>query len=246
MASGNNVMSIIDQISELVNGCSPTKFKTGYVNVPKEQLLDLVQRLSEELPSAIARADKMVRNRQQILDDADKTRKEIENGAKAEAEKIIREANERAVKLVDENTSTMKAEVKASRILTDANRRATAIQENALSYANDIMTNFGNSLGNVFDQFKETVEQSLRQMGAQLDEVDENRRQVEAALDASRGEVREEAPNDDMPDDGDDYDDQGDYQDDNGNYEESEYSEHGDDYRVSSNSLDDVFDDEDQ
>ena len=231
MASGNNVMSIIDQISELVNGCSPTKFKTGYVNVPKEQLLDLVQRLSEELPSAIARADKMVRNRQQILDDADK---------------IIREANERAVKLVDENTITMKAEVKASRILTDANRRATAIQENALSYANDIMTNFGNSLGNVFDQFKETVEQSLRQMGAQLDEVDENRRQVEAALDASRGEVREEAPNDDMPDDGDDYDDQGDYQDDNGNYEESEYSEHGDDYRVSSNSLDDVFDDEDQ
>jgi hypothetical protein len=140
----------------------------------------------------------------------------------------------------------MKAEVKASRILTDANRRATAIQENALSYANDIMTNFGNNLGNVFDQFKETVEQSLRQMGAQLDEVDENRRQVEAALDASRGEVREEAPNEDMPDDGDDYDDQGDYQDDNGNYEESEYSEHGDDYRVSSNSLDDVFDDEDQ
>ena len=230
MASGNNVMSIIDQISELVNGCSPTKFKTGYVNVPKEQLLDLVQRLSEELPSAIARADKMVRNRQQILDDADKTRKEIE----------------RAVKLVDENTITMKAEVKASRILTDANRRATAIQENALSYANDIMTNFGNNLGNVFDQFKETVEQSLRQMGAQLDEVDENRRQVEAALDASRGEVREETPNEDMPDDGDDYDDQGDYQDDNGNYEESEYSEHGDDYRVSSNSLDDVFDDEDQ
>jgi F0F1-type ATP synthase membrane subunit b/b' len=147
-----SVEQLLDEIDNLLleSGRVPL---TNKRIVEEDDLARLLDELREAMPSELAEAQLLVKERERILDDAQR-----------EAQKIIEQAKVYIAKMTDENLITKQAQEQANEIVREAHKGARDLQGDAVSYADEVFK----SMEAHIEQTLQVVRQGhneLRQMG---------------------------------------------------------------------------------
>ncbi len=139
------VLQIIDELDDLVEK-SFSIF--GHTIVNKEELLAMADEIRLKLPEELKQARWVKEERQRII-----------NEAQAEAEKIVKDAQDRVIALIDEHEITKSAKEKSEAILAEARRQESEMQRNAVMYADSIMEKIDKTTSVVLDEIRESRRQ---------------------------------------------------------------------------------------
>ncbi len=129
----------IDDIFSFVESCKMQSFSSTKAIVPKNDLYDLLEDLRRDLPNEIKRYQKILNQRESILDDARKKADNIkadaraQYGAMVEEHEIAKEATRQAELIIQQ------ANMEAERIINEAKKTADEIGNGALYYTADLL-----------------------------------------------------------------------------------------------------------
>jgi vacuolar-type H+-ATPase subunit H len=118
-----SVVSITEDIVSLIEESTGTLFSSETIKINKDELLDMVNALKQDLPEQIARADQILQTAKLSL-----------SNAKESAAKIISDAKHRADKLSDREEIIKQSHIKAKAIIAKAEREADSLMNNADKY----------------------------------------------------------------------------------------------------------------
>lgn len=144
-----NFLELVDEIEEMVETASQVPL-TGKVMIDREELLSILTELKNEAPKEVAEADRITKQRDQILEDA-----------KAEAEKMVELARSKAEEYINEDELVLRANERADEILTRANAESQQIREGARDYADELLENTQVNLSEIIKMLNEN-RQELR------------------------------------------------------------------------------------
>ena len=164
----------IDDIFEFVESCRMQRLSSTKVVVPKDELYDLLDDLRRDVPEEIKRYQKILRQREEILDDAEQ-----------KAAAILSDAQEQYKALVEEHAIMQEAYQQAEITVREANEQAEQIVANARAQAAEI----GN--GAIY-YTKDLLEMSEKTLAAALESTSSNARALEAAMQEILEESTEE------------------------------------------------------
>lgn len=122
-----DVLVLIDKLDDQVHNAKPVPL-TDQVRVDKEEVYDILDQMRATIPEEIKQARWIVKERQEMLAEA-----------KREAERIIKEGQEKQKQLIAQEEVTRQAEREAEDILEDARAREREIRLGAEDYADEIL-----------------------------------------------------------------------------------------------------------
>lgn len=134
----SRIEQIIEEIEEYVESCKYQPLSTTKIVVNKEELEELLRELRLKTPDEIKRYQKIISNKDAILEDA-----------QSKSESIIAEAEEKAQQLVTQheimqrayaqaNDTINQANAQAQELINQANAQAQSILDSATTDANNI------------------------------------------------------------------------------------------------------------
>jgi cell division septum initiation protein DivIVA len=130
-----DMLSLIDKLEDIIaNGVKVPL--TGSVILKEQQLYEVIDDIRAALPDELKQARWIVKERQEMIEEAEK-----------EAGRIIEEAKAKAEELVSETEIVKMAEKKANEIIEAAQAREREIRLGAEDYADEMLANLEVNLG---------------------------------------------------------------------------------------------------
>ncbi|OUO80268.1 ATPase [Blautia sp. An249] len=199
----SRIEQIIEEIEEYVDSCKYQPLSTTKIVVNKEEIEELLRELRLKTPDEIKRYQKIISNKDAILEDA-----------QAKADNIIAEAQAKAQQLVTEHEVMQKAYAQANETINSANKQAqeildsatsdaNSIRLSAITYTDDMMANIGNLVSNTLEDAGEKYKVFIDSLQSCLDVVNQNRRELApqtAQAAAISGNLQEDDDTDDLLD----------------------------------------------
>ena len=102
----SRIEQLIDEIEEFVESCKTQPFSQSKIIVPKDELLELLTELRLKTPDEIKRYQKIIANKDKIINDA-----------QAQAERMLEETTAYTNQLVEEHQIMLKAYERAEEVL---------------------------------------------------------------------------------------------------------------------------------
>lgn len=121
----SKIEQLIDDIEEYIDTCKPQFMSSTNIIVNKDEIEDLLRELRMRTPEEIKRYQKIISNKEAILNDA-----------RTKAENMISEATAQTTELVSEHEIMQQAYEQANAVVSDATAQAQAILDNATMEAN--------------------------------------------------------------------------------------------------------------
>ena len=161
------VLELLEEIEEIVDTAAGFPL-TGKIMIDSEELLEIVREIRSELPDEIQQAQWIKNERTRILDDA-----------KAEYEKIIAEAQEKAAKLVEQDEITLKAKARAEEIMRVAKENSQVMKMSILDYTDGMLYNlqekvdqmYATYFTDMYDDLQNTFEKINSNIASSRNEV---------------------------------------------------------------------------
>lgn len=126
---------ILDMMDDMLDEASSVPFSSKKGVIDLDKMRGCINDLRLNLPDEIRNAKNIVRDRQEIVSDANK-----------EAEQIVRRAEERAKVIVSNDEITKAAKQQAVEILNQAQAKAKDIRNAASKYIDDVLLQSENVL----------------------------------------------------------------------------------------------------
>lgn len=123
----SRIEQLIDEIEEYIDGCKYQPLSNSKIIVNKEEIDELLRELRMKTPDEIKRYQKIISNKEAILNDA-----------RAKAEALINEATIHTNELINEHEIMQQAYAQANEVVTLATRQAQEILDNATIEANNV------------------------------------------------------------------------------------------------------------
>ena len=123
----SRIEQLIDEIEEYIEGCKPKFMSSTEIIVNKDEIDELLRELRMKTPDEIKRYQKIISNKEAILNDA-----------KAKAEALINEATVHTNELINEHEIMQKAYAHANEVIEQAQAQAQAIVDKAVADANNV------------------------------------------------------------------------------------------------------------
>ena len=173
----SKIEQLIGEIEEFIDGCKLQPFSSTKIVVDKAQLEDLLVELRHRTPDEIKKYQKILNNKDAIINDA-----------KQQAEAIISAANVQTSEMVNQSEITKRAYARANEIITQATQQANEIVNNALrtgaiAYTDDMMGSMEQTLAQGLDGLKEKYEEMLSTMNTTVETISANRKELPKAED---------------------------------------------------------------
>ena len=140
----NEVDRLIDMLYEKIEEARPVALQTGMCKVDRDEMLDLLDELKAQLPVEIKRSQELLTARDKFKDDA-----------KREAERIVRQAEQTAKKLVSESEIVFTAKEEANQLIAQAEDRSRQLFQMANEYAEDALARTEAAMQAAVDAVKE-------------------------------------------------------------------------------------------
>ena len=198
----SRIEQIIEEIEEFVDGCKFQPLSTTKIVVNKEDLEELLRELRLKTPDEIKRYQKIINNKDAILEDA-----------QIKADNLIAEAQAKAQELVTQHEIMQKAYAQANETINAANKEAqeivdsatqdaNSIRLSAITYTDDMMANIGEVLSQTLADAGAKYKMFIDALQSCLDVVNHNRQELapqtaEAAAMSAPYHVEESYTNDD-------------------------------------------------
>jgi cell division septum initiation protein DivIVA len=130
-----DIMALIDRIEEIVDGAKGVPF-TQQKMVDDNAIYEIIDEIRAQFPDELKQARWIVKERQEMLEEAEK-----------EANRILEEARDRAHSLASEQEVVRLAESQAADILDKARQQEREIRLGAEDYADEMLANLEVNLG---------------------------------------------------------------------------------------------------
>jgi cell division septum initiation protein DivIVA len=130
-----DIMALIDRIEELVDNGRTVPLSSSKMIDP-EKVYEIIDEIRAQFPDELKQARWIVKERQEMLEEAEK-----------EANRVLEEAQNRAGSMASEEEVVKLAEQQAAAILDDARTKEREIRLGAEDYADEMLANLEVNLG---------------------------------------------------------------------------------------------------
>ena len=170
----SKIEQLIGEIEEFIDGCKLQPFSSTKIVVDKAQLEDLLVELRHRTPDEIKKYQKILNNKDAIINDA-----------KQQAEAIISAANVQTSEMVNQSEITKRAYARANEIITQATQQANEIVNKAIEDANALRTGAIAYTDDMMGSMEQTLahEEMLSTMNTTVETISANRKELPKAED---------------------------------------------------------------
>ena len=123
----DTVIDLLNELEEVLDNSRAVPF-SNRVSVDKEELYEIITEIRMKLPNELKQSRWVIEERNKILIDAQK-----------EADEIVKNAEERVKRMVDENEVTKLAHEQAAEIVDSAKKTSKAMRIGAMEYAEEVL-----------------------------------------------------------------------------------------------------------
>ena len=190
----SEIEDIIDSIEDFIEECKPTVFSSGKITVDKDQLESLLEELRSRTPVEIKQYQRVLKNKDAILDQANKQADAIIAEAKAKSNQMMSENEIMQQAYAKANEVVGIAQKNADEILTRATEDANNIRLSSLKYSDDLMKGIGDVLSSTINTTQTRIGNYLNTMKGYLDTINVNRSQLSKLLDPEESSEPEARP----------------------------------------------------
>ena len=142
----SRIEQLIDEIEDYIDGCKYQPLSKTNIIVNKEEIDELLRELRMKTPDEIKRYQKIITNKEALLNDA-----------RAKAEALIQDATVQTTELINEheimqqayaqaNEVVKMASAQAQEILDKATNEANGVKTAAMQYLDDMLANLENAM----------------------------------------------------------------------------------------------------
>ena len=174
----SRIEQLIDEIEEYIDSCKYQPLSSTKIIVNKEELEELLRELRMKTPDEIKRYQKIINNKEAILNDA-----------REKAEALINEATAHTTELVSEHEIMQQAYAQANEvvnmaceqaqvILDDATVEANSVKASAIQYTDDILANLEQIIENGINIANEHYGRLIDDLNGCLNVVQSNRMEL--------------------------------------------------------------------
>ena len=139
------IIDLIQDIEDILETSSGFPL-TGKVMVAPDEIREILKEIKQELPEEIQQSQWIKNERQRILDDA-----------KAEYDRIINVANEKAEQLVEENDITLRAKKRADEIMRVTEQNVKDLKLGTFDYIDDVLYNFQEKIAAMNESYVQRI-----------------------------------------------------------------------------------------
>lgn len=189
----SRIEQLIDEIEEYIDNCKYKAFSTDIIMVNKAEIDELLRELRMKTPEEIKRYQKIISNKEAILNDAKQKAQELIDNATVQTNELISEHQIMQQAYAQANEIVELATKQAQEILDNATTEANGVKAAAMQYTDDILANLGNIITH-------SIEVSTNDYNTML----ANLRQIDSIVSANRAElnpVEEAVPTSDTSED---------------------------------------------
>lgn len=147
----SRIEQLIDEIEDYIDNCKPHPFNNNKIIVNKDEIDELLRDLRMKTPDEIKRYQKIISNKEAILNDAREKAEALINEATVHTtelineQEIMRQAYEQAQEIVE------LASKQAQEILDNATLEANQVKASAIQYTDDMLAQVENILSHSMD-----------------------------------------------------------------------------------------------
>lgn len=140
----SRIEQLIDEIEDYIDNCKYKAFSTDIIMVNKAEIDELLRELRLKTPDEIKRYQKIISNKEAILNDAKQKAQELINDATIQTNELISEHQIMQQAYAQANEIVELATKQAQEILDSATTEANNVKTAAMQYTDDILANLEN------------------------------------------------------------------------------------------------------
>lgn len=174
----SRIEQLIDEIDEYIENCKYAPLSSTKIVVEKEQIAELLRELRMKTPEEIKHYQKIIRNKEAILNDA-----------KAKAEELIQKTTVHTNQLISEHEIMQQAYTQANEIVTMATRQAQEILDEASMEANNMRMAAMQYTDDILANVESIITQSAQTAAGHYDSLMQSLNHYNEIVQANRNEL---------------------------------------------------------
>lgn len=194
----SRIEQLLDEIEEYIDSCKPQFMSSTNIVVNREEIDELIRELRMKTPDEIKRYQKIISNKEAILNDA-----------RAKAEALINEATLHTNELINEHEIMQQAYAQANEVVTMATQQAQGVLDNATIEANNMKMAAMQYMDDVLAHLENIIQSSTQSAMNNYDSLIGSLNQYRDIIQSNRSELHpvedledEEIPSHDDSEDG--------------------------------------------
>lgn len=174
----SKIEQTIEDIEQLIASCKFKSFSSTHIVVDKEEIESLIDELRKRAPEEIKQYQKIISNREAIINDAKAKAQGLIDQATAQTSELISQheimlrAYEQADQVVNE------AIYKAQEIIDDATLEANELKMSAMSYTDSLLAQVEDIVGHYLGQTNTKYNEMMSSLNDCYDVVRSNRQEL--------------------------------------------------------------------
>lgn len=184
----SRIEQLIDEIEEYIDNCKYKAFSTDVIMVNKAEIDELLRELRMKTPEEIKRYQKIISNKEAILNDAKQKAQELINDATIQTNELISEHQIMQQAYAQANEIVELATKQAQEILDSATIEANNVKTAAMQYTDDILANLENII-------RHSIEVSTKDYNTMIS----NLNNIDTIVSSNRAELNPPSIEDEVP-----------------------------------------------
>lgn len=174
----SRIEQIIEEIEEFIDSCKFQPLSSTKIVVNKEELEELLRELRMKTPDEIKRYQKIISNKDAILEDAQTKADAIIAEAQAQAQKIVSESEVMQVALQQSNQLIEQTNAQAQEIMDKATEDSNNIRMSAIRYTDEMLENLEKIMSHTIDAAGTKYNNFINSIQSCYDIVSKNRSEL--------------------------------------------------------------------
>ena len=137
----SKIEQLIDELEEYIENCPTKLLSNDIICVNKEEIDELIRELRLKVPEEIKRCQKIISNKEEILQAAEQKANQLVMEAAAQTSELISESDIMQQAYARANEIVELATKQAQEILDNAMTEANAMKDAAVTYTDDMLGN---------------------------------------------------------------------------------------------------------
>ena len=174
----SRIEQIIEEIEEYVDSCKYQPLSSTKIVVNKEELEELLRELRMKTPDEIKRYQKIISNKDAILEDAQAKADAIIADAQAKADRIVSESEVMQKALEQSNQLLEQTNAQAQEMIDNATTDSNNIRMSAISYTDEMLENLEKIMSHTIETAEAKYSNFMNAVQSCYDIVSKNRQEL--------------------------------------------------------------------
>lgn len=174
----SKIEQIISEIEEYIDSCKFQPLSTSKIVVNKDEIDELLAELRLRTPDEIKKYQKIIANKDAILNDAKERSEAMISEATAHINELVSEHEIMQQAYKEANTIIESAQQQAQEILDSATTEANNVRGSAMRYTDDLLSNVQGALENGMENFQNIQSTMMNSLDSTLNVVVDSRKEL--------------------------------------------------------------------